>query len=183
MNYRTYGLSTCCSRFSKKFPVISQKVAQMLLKKQSEVAFYNESCSKVARKDKNFFWSDAKICKLYNKSKISKHFCAILRRNQRCYITLLSFKTKKCNEPIKLLNNPASSPETLKSVECESSSTITSTILNFQSLKTSDLGARLLLSCALICPTGVGGVFGSFSYRKFIDCLLKHVTDTEERPI
>ena len=84
MNYRTYGLSTCCSRFSKKFPVISQKVAQMLLKKQSEVAFCNESCSKVARKDKNFFWSDAKICKLYNKSKISKHFCAILRRNQRC---------------------------------------------------------------------------------------------------
>ena len=57
---------------------------EMLLKKQSEVAFCNESCSKVARKDENFFWSDAKICKLYNKSKISKHFCAILRRNQRC---------------------------------------------------------------------------------------------------
>ena len=84
MNYRTYGLSTCCSRSSKKFPVISQKVAQMLLKKQSEVAFCNESCPKVARKNKNFFWSGAKICKLYNKSKISKHFCAILRRNQRC---------------------------------------------------------------------------------------------------
>ena len=84
MNYRTYGLSTYCSRFSKKFPVISQKFAQRLLKKQSEVAFCNESCSKVARKDKNFFWSDAKICKLYNKSKISKHFCAILRHNQRC---------------------------------------------------------------------------------------------------
>ena len=28
--------------------------------------------------------SDAKICKLYNQSKISKHFCSILRRNQRC---------------------------------------------------------------------------------------------------
>ena len=84
MNYRTYGLSPCCSRFSKKFPVISQTVAQMLLKKQSEVAFCNESCSKVSRKNKNFVWSDAKICKLYNKSKISKHFCAILQRNQRC---------------------------------------------------------------------------------------------------
>ena len=39
------GLSTSCSRFSKKFPVISQKVAQALLTKQSKVAFCNESCS------------------------------------------------------------------------------------------------------------------------------------------
>ena len=35
-----------------KFPVISQKVSQ---KKQSKVAFCNESCSKVARKTKTFF--------------------------------------------------------------------------------------------------------------------------------
>ena len=49
-------LSTSCSRFPKKFPVISQKVAQKLL---------------FARKNKNVFWSNAKICKLYNKSKIS----------------------------------------------------------------------------------------------------------------
>ena len=60
----------------------SQKVSQTLLKKQtSKDAFCNESCSKVARKNKTFFWSDAKICKLYNKG---KHFCAVLRRNQRC---------------------------------------------------------------------------------------------------
>ena len=39
------GLSTSCSRFSKTFPVISQKVAQKLLKKQS----------KVARKKENLF--------------------------------------------------------------------------------------------------------------------------------
>ena len=66
-------------KVSRYFSKSCSNVAQ----KQSEVAFCNESCSKVARKDKNFFWSDAKICKLYNKSKISKHFCAILRRNQR----------------------------------------------------------------------------------------------------
>ena len=56
-------LSTSCSRFSKKCPVISQKVAQKLLKKQSKVALcINESCSKVAQKNKNEFWSDAKKC-------------------------------------------------------------------------------------------------------------------------
>ena len=44
------GLSASCSRFSKKFPVISEKVAQTLLKKQSKVAF----CKEVARKNKNF---------------------------------------------------------------------------------------------------------------------------------
>ena len=42
------------------------------------------SCSIVTQKTKNFFWSDGKIWKLFNKSKISEHFCAILRRNQRC---------------------------------------------------------------------------------------------------
>ena len=49
------------------------QVAQKLLKKHYQ---------KLLEKNKNAFWSDAKICKLYNKSKISKHFCAILRRNQ-----------------------------------------------------------------------------------------------------
>ena len=67
------GFPTSCSRFSKTFPVISKKVG-----------FSNESCSKVAPKNKHFFWSDAKICKFYNKSTISKLFCAILQRNQRC---------------------------------------------------------------------------------------------------
>ena len=43
------------------FRGISQKVAQKFLENT-----------------KTFFWSDAKICKLYNKSKNSKHFSAIL---------------------------------------------------------------------------------------------------------
>ena len=72
------GLSTSCSRFSKTFPVVSQKVAQKLLKKQSKVA------QRLLEKKKTLFWSDAKMCKLYNKIKISKNFCAILRRNQSC---------------------------------------------------------------------------------------------------
>ena len=56
---------------------------------------FPKSCSKVAKESKNFFlflssciWSDAKICNLYNKSNISKHFCAILRCNQRREIHL-----------------------------------------------------------------------------------------------
>ena len=52
-----------------------------LLKKQPNVALCNEKCSKVARKSKNFFWSDAKICKLYNKSKIVNifvQFCGVI---------------------------------------------------------------------------------------------------------
>ena len=65
------GLSASCSRFSKKFPGISQKVAQKLLKQQLKVAFCDK---KVARKKQRVFGSDAKIYKLYNKSKISMHF-------------------------------------------------------------------------------------------------------------
>ena len=86
----TYDFYTLARAFHKlleslqKVSGISQKVAQKSLKKQSKVAFCNESCSKVARKNKTCFGSDAKICKLYNKSKISKHFCAILGLNQRC---------------------------------------------------------------------------------------------------
>ena len=52
------------------------KSCSKVTKRQSKVAFCNESCSKVARKNKNVFCSEAKICKLYNKSKISKHFSA-----------------------------------------------------------------------------------------------------------
>ncbi len=48
------GLSTSCSRFPKKLPVISQKVAQKLLQKSKKVARDNKSCSKVApKKSKN----------------------------------------------------------------------------------------------------------------------------------
>ena len=75
------GLASSCPKFLKTL---------QLLKSCSKVAFCNESCSKVAKKCKNlylflssFICSGAKICKLYNKSNISKQFCAILRCNQR----------------------------------------------------------------------------------------------------
>ena len=42
------------------------------------------------------------------------------------------------------------------------------------SLKTADLAARILLSRAHYMPPGGRGEFGSFYYRKFINCLLKH---------
>jgi len=62
-----------------------RRAFHMLLEIFQKVSrYFSKSCSNVAEKNKNFVWSDAKICKLYDKSKISKHFCAILRRNQRC---------------------------------------------------------------------------------------------------
>ena len=71
--------------FQKVSPSFSKSCSKVAKKKQSKVALgINESCSKVAQKNKNEFWSDAKKCNFYNKSKISKHFCAILWRNQRC---------------------------------------------------------------------------------------------------
>ena len=45
----------------QKFPVISQNVSQKLFKKESKVAFCNESCSNVARKNKNFSWCSLPI--------------------------------------------------------------------------------------------------------------------------
>ena len=45
------GLSTSCSRFSKKFPVISQNVAQSCSKNHQKLLFV----TKVARKNKTFF--------------------------------------------------------------------------------------------------------------------------------
>ena len=71
--------STICSRFPPKIPVISQNVPQKKV-----------FVTKVAKK--KFFlvalllhWVWCKNCKLYNKSKISKHlvqFCGVI--NQRC---------------------------------------------------------------------------------------------------
>ena len=69
------GLSTSCSRVSKKFPVVPQNVGQKLL-------FATEVAQTLLEKQ-NFPLSDVKIYKLYNKSKISKYFCAVFRRNQR----------------------------------------------------------------------------------------------------
>ena len=73
------GLSTGCSRFPQNFPLISQKVAKKSLKKSQKLLFV----TKVAQKNQehfkllsSFIWSDAKICKLYNKCRISKNYCA-----------------------------------------------------------------------------------------------------------
>ena len=88
------GLSTSSSRFSKKFPVIS------ISKRCSKVAFCNESCSEVPSKNKYSLGSDAKICKLYSKIKISKHFCEILGRNQRFLAIFVSWE-RISREPAK----------------------------------------------------------------------------------
>ena len=76
---------------------IFQNVSRNFLRSCSKVAQNTiKSCffkRKLLEKTK-LFWSGAKICKLYNKSKISKHFCAILRLNQHCQITLSSIRTK-----------------------------------------------------------------------------------------
>ena len=46
--------------------------------------FITKAAQNLLGKTKPFFWSCANICKLCNKNKISKHFCAILWCNQRC---------------------------------------------------------------------------------------------------
>ena len=79
------GLSTSSSRFSKKFHVISQNVAQKLL-------FVTKVAQKFLEKNKYSLGSDAKICKLYSKNKISKHFCEILGRNQRFPAIFISWE-------------------------------------------------------------------------------------------
>ena len=55
----------------------------MLKKTQSKDAFYNEICSKGVRKNKTFFGLVLKYAICTTKANISKHFCAILRCNQR----------------------------------------------------------------------------------------------------
>ena len=79
-NLARLGLSTSCSRFPKKLPVISQKVAQKLLKKVKSCFLYMFVTKVSQQLLKNnfllllssFIWSDANICKLYNKREISK---------------------------------------------------------------------------------------------------------------
>ena len=76
------------SRAFHKLLEIFQKVAQKLL-------LLTKVVQKLLEKTKTFFGMMLKyLCKLYNKSKIPKHFWAILRRNQCCYVTLSSIKTK-----------------------------------------------------------------------------------------
>ena len=84
-----FRLATSCSRFPKKLSDISQKGAQKLL-----------FVTKVAKRAKHFrfsffIWSDAKIYNLYNKSNISKHFCAILRCKINQAVAMLLFIKQK----------------------------------------------------------------------------------------
>ena len=49
------GLSTSCSKFSKKFPVISQKVAQKSLKDNQKLLFVTKVAQKLLEETKTFF--------------------------------------------------------------------------------------------------------------------------------
>ena len=57
---------------ARDFPKCFREFLKKLLKS------YSKNNQKLLENTETFFWSDAKICKLYDKSKISKHFCAIL---------------------------------------------------------------------------------------------------------
>ena len=72
------GLSASCSKLSKKFPVISQKIAQKLLKKQSKVM--KVARLKAARKNKNFYGLMLKYANCTTKVKflgIFVQFCGV----------------------------------------------------------------------------------------------------------
>ena len=78
------GLSTSCSRFPKKLPVISQKVAQKLLKKSQKLLFVhvcNESFSKVTKE--HFFGC------------FSLHLFGLMQKYANC-TTKVRFLSKKC---------------------------------------------------------------------------------------
>ena len=88
------GLSTASSsRFSTKFPVISQKVAkknyQKLLKKKNKNVFKSDIMPKYANCTTKFL-------------SIFVQFCSV---TSVANTTLPSIKTKKYNEPVKLLND------------------------------------------------------------------------------
>ena len=78
------GLSTGCSRVLKKLPTMSQNVAQKGQKLFSVTKVSQKWLQKKQTKKIPFccslpfnIWSGAKICKLYNKRTISKHFCGV----------------------------------------------------------------------------------------------------------
>ena len=97
---RVEGWMDGSSRPFHKFLEIFEKVSRNFSKRCSKVAFCNESCSEVPRKNKYSLGSDAKICKLYSKIKISKHFCEILGRNQRLPAIFVSWE-RISREPAK----------------------------------------------------------------------------------
>ena len=78
--------------FHKLFEIVQEvsrnvimKLLKTLLKLRFLLSKITGSCAlKSCSKKQNLLWSDAKICKLYNKIKISKHFCPILWRFHCC---------------------------------------------------------------------------------------------------
>ena len=56
LNVILLGLSTSCSRFPKKLPEFSQKVAQKLLEKSQKSLFVTKVAKKLLKKNKNVFF-------------------------------------------------------------------------------------------------------------------------------
>ena len=124
-------LSTSCSRFPKKLPAISQKVAQ---------------------KDKKKFF----CCSLPLFGLTQKY------ANCTTKVRFLSIFVQFCGSDL------PSSPETLESVECESSSAN----LNFFKKNRWPSSPAACISHPWSAPGG-RGIWLLF-HRKFINCLLKH---------
>ena len=144
--------------YFKKFLEIFQNVSRN----------FSKGCSKVALKNKNFFGSDAKICKLYNKSKISKHFGAILT------LSSWSITTQKRNEPIKLLNGPLHPRHS-----SQSSVNLCPPFLIFSKNCWPSSPAPGVLR-PLSAP---GGGFGSFLLQEVHNLSTETLWNMEERPI
>ena len=74
-----WGFPQVAWDFPKCFPEFLNKLLKSYSKKKNQkLLFVTKVAQKLLKNTKTFFTSDAKIRKLYNKSKISKHFCAIL---------------------------------------------------------------------------------------------------------
>ena len=131
------GLSTASSsRFSTKFPVISQKVAK---KTKNKNVLKSDIMPKYANCTTKFL-------------SIFVQFCSVTSVANK---TLPSIKTKKFNEPIKLLKD-------LLHPRHSSQSRMNLRPSFWIFLKTADLAAQQHLSCAHGHDLPQGGGFGSF---------------------
>ena len=73
-----WGFPQVARDFPKCFPEFLKKLLKSYSKNNQKLLFGTKFAQNLLENTKTFFWSDAKICKLYDKSKLSKHFCAIL---------------------------------------------------------------------------------------------------------
>ena len=62
------------------FQKVSRNFSKSCSKNDQKLLFVTKVAQKLLEKNKNFFCSDVSACKLYNKSKISKHLLAIWGR-------------------------------------------------------------------------------------------------------